>query len=53
MIASVSRRRQHSAMSAARMIGMAMGDQRARHRLRRIDPSVGGGEAGLISCRDD
>jgi hypothetical protein len=40
MIASVSGVAQHRAMAAAGMIGMAVGDQRARLGLRGIDPRV-------------
>ena len=35
-------RRPHRAVPAAGVIGVAMGDQRARLWLRRIDPGVGG-----------
>jgi hypothetical protein len=37
-------RRQHGAMPAARMIGMAMRHERARLRRRRVDPRIGGGQ---------
>ena len=35
-------RRQHGAVAGAGMVGMAMGDQRPRHRAHRIDMDVGG-----------
>ena len=40
MIASVSARRQHAAVPRARVIGMAVRDQRPRHRARRVDVEV-------------
>jgi len=40
-------------MAAARMIGMAMRDQRARLGLRRIDPCIGGGHVNALGVGFD
>lgn len=38
------RRRPYCAMAAARVIGMPMGDEGARHGNRGVDPDIGGGD---------
>ena len=46
-------RRPHRAMPAARMIGMAMRNQRTRHGARRVHPRIGGGNINTVRMRFD
>ncbi len=46
-------RRPHGAMPAACMIGMAMRDERTRHRARRVYPRIGRGNVNSVRMRFD
>jgi len=46
-------RRPNRAMPAARMIGMTVRHQRARHRFRRVHPGIGGGNIDPLGPRFD
>ena len=45
--------RQHRAMAGAGMVGMAVGDQRPRHRTHGIDEEIAGRAVEALRCRTE